>query len=101
LLALAHGCQAISVDGSQDSLNFLHGSLVLNKWEGRATLVNRVVSDEKKIAFNGWSMAETPTDIKKLGSSPSQEPIRMDELYPQDKVFIFLLSVSKTRPSNE
>ena len=98
LLALAHGCRVVAIDGAADHLGYMNMSLALNGWLDKARLYNAVASADREVFFNGWNAESASEDNVKGGyaqqnnskskSFASQTPVALDDIITEEVAYL-------------
>jgi len=68
LMAAASGCRAVAFEGAPLIADVLTISRNINDFNDRLTIINRIVSHERKVGWNGWN-AVAASDVAQFDSS--------------------------------
>jgi len=68
LLAAASGCRSVAFEGAPLIADVLKISRDVNGFGDRFTIINRIVSHERQVAWNGWN-AVAASDVKQFEAS--------------------------------
>lgn len=68
MLAVASGCRAVAFEGAPLIADVVRISRDMNGFGDRLTIVNRIVSDERNVGWNGWN-AVAASDVAQFESS--------------------------------